>query len=52
MKEKIKKEKFQLSDDISDEAKDLLSKMIHQDPSQRISALDALNHNWLKSAMV
>lgn len=52
LKEMIKKEKFQLSDDISDEAKDLLSKMIHQDPSQRISALDALNHNWLKSAMV
>jgi calcium-dependent protein kinase len=32
--------------DISNEAKDLLEKMLHKDPLKRISAIDAMNHKW------
>eukprot|EP00347_Sterkiella_histriomuscorum_P002144 403369302 len=34
--------------DISDDAKDLVSKMLLKDPIQRISAGAALSHRWLK----
>ena len=31
---------------VSDEAKDLVRLMLHDDPTQRISAEDALKHAW------
>lgn len=31
---------------VSDEAKDLISKMLQKDPTKRICAVDALNHSW------
>lgn len=34
--------------DVSDEAKDLVAKMLVTDPDQRISAGEALRHPWLK----
>ena len=37
-------------DDISSEAKDLITKMLNPDPSVRISAKDALHHRWLYNA--
>ncbi|CAG9321820.1 unnamed protein product [Blepharisma stoltei] len=37
-------------DNISFEAKDLISKMLTIDPSRRISAKDALRHTWLSKA--
>jgi len=33
---------------ISDEAKDLISRMLQKDPSKRISAIDALDHIWFE----
>ena len=33
---------------ISAEAKDLIKQMLTFDPNQRITALDALNHEWIK----
>jgi calcium-dependent protein kinase len=33
---------------ISEEAKDFIRKMLTYDPSQRISAEEALNHTWIK----
>jgi calcium-dependent protein kinase len=33
---------------ISAEAKDLIKQMLTLDPTQRITALDALNHEWIK----
>lgn len=35
-------------DDISEDAKDLVRKMLEYDPSKRISASDALQHTWIK----
>ena len=32
---------------ISESAKDLLNKMLHKDPEQRISATECLEHSWL-----
>ena len=34
--------------DISNEAKDLVGKLLTYDPDKRISAIDALNHPWIK----
>lgn len=34
--------------DISNEAMELISKMLVKDPSKRISAQDAINHTWFK----
>ena len=34
-------------DEISDQAKDLIVKMLALDPDQRISAVDALSHEWI-----
>ena len=33
---------------VSDQAKDLVSKLLTYDPAKRISALDALNHPWIQ----
>ena len=33
---------------ISAEAKDLIKQMLTFDPNQRITALEALNHEWIK----
>jgi len=33
---------------ISDEAKDLLTKLLDKNPSQRISCETALNHPWIQ----
>lgn len=35
-------------DEVSDEAKDLVSKLLVTDPDRRISAADSLRHKWLK----
>ena len=36
-------------DDVSEEAKDLVTKLLKYDPSERISALEAINHPWIQS---
>lgn len=36
-------------EDISDDAKDLVKKMLEYDPSKRISANDALQHKWIRT---
>lgn len=36
--------------EISDEAKDLITKMLSKDPAKRLSILDALNHPWFEIA--
>lgn len=41
--------KFKLPNDVSGDCKDLLRKMIEKDPKIRISASDALNHDWIKN---
>lgn len=35
-------------DEVSDEAKDLVRKLLTFDPAKRISAADALQHPWIK----
>ena len=35
-------------DNISDESRDLISKLLRKNPAKRISALNALNHPWIK----
>ena len=35
---------------ISGDCKDLLQKMIEKDPKKRISAKEALNHEWIKNS--
>lgn len=45
---KIKKGKFNLDVDISDECKDLLKKMICVDTSKRINMEEAINHKWIQ----
>lgn len=49
---KIKAGKFTFPDEewdvVSDEAKELIKKMLTFNPSDRISASDSLNHSWLK----
>lgn len=37
-------------DNISADAKDLLSKMLTYDPEERISAAEALQHPWISGA--
>lgn len=34
--------------DVSDEAKDLVRKLLTYDPNKRPSALEAYNHPWIK----
>lgn len=34
--------------DVSDDAKDLVKKLLTYDPDKRTNALDALNHQWIK----
>jgi calcium/calmodulin-dependent protein kinase I len=51
---KIVAGKFDFDDDewkeISDEAKDLVTKLLVLDPSKRITAADAVRHEWLKAS--
>ena len=35
-------------DTVSDEAKDLVSKMLNKDPKKRLSAEDCLSHEWFQ----
>lgn len=37
-------------DDISEEAKDLVKKLLVLDPDHRVTAMDALRHPWLKTS--
>ena len=46
---KIKKGKFEKPKSISDEAIDLINKMITVDPRKRISARDATSHPWFST---
>ena len=41
-----------LWEQISDQAKDLVCKMLDKDPDQRVSATEALNHPWFKKVAV
>jgi calcium-dependent protein kinase len=54
--EKIKKGQFDLEikplDKISKEAKDLITSLLEYDPSKRISAEQALNHEWFKNHQI
>ena len=36
-------------DEVSEEAKDLVTKLLKYNPDQRISALDAMNHPWIQT---
>lgn len=50
----IKKARYSLENEIwetiSDDAKDLLGKLLIKDPSSRLSAQEALDHAWFKTA--
>ena len=52
LKEKILEGKYDLEsppfDKISKNAKDLITKLLNEDPKKRISAEEALNHPWFK----
>jgi len=55
--QKVKKAKFRFDEEdwskISEDAKDLIRKMLVKDPSERISAAEALKHPWMtKNAAV
>ena len=41
--------KFKLPSDVSGDCKDLLRQMIEKDPKKRITAADALHHDWIKN---
>jgi calcium-dependent protein kinase len=41
--------KFKIPSDVSGDCKDLLKKMIEKDPKARITASEALNHDWIKN---
>lgn len=36
-------------DDVSEEAKDIVKRLLAYDPAKRISAADALQHKWIKT---
>lgn len=46
----IYKDIFKLGNEISDLAKDLIKKLMCYDPDQRLSAKDALLHEWINNA--
>lgn len=52
----IKTGKFDISsppfDNVSDEAKDLIQKMLKMDPAERINASNALNHPWFQNLKI
>lgn len=37
-----------LKDNVSDDARDLLKKLLRRDPAKRLTALQALDHPWVK----
>lgn len=39
-------------DDVSEDAKDLVRKLLTYDPTKRISAGDALQHKWIRTMAV
>ena len=43
----VRKGKFNLPLTLSEDARDLLSKMIVVDPNKRITAFEALKHPWI-----
>ena len=43
---------FRFPDGLSEKAKDLISKMLTRRPADRISALNALNHGWVRVALL
>ena len=42
---------FRFPDGLSEKAKDLMSKMLTRRPADRISALNALNHGWVRLSL-
>ena len=53
--EAVKKGEYQIEggvwNEVSEEAKDLIVKMLIKDPEHRISAIDAVNHQWFAEAL-
>jgi calcium-dependent protein kinase len=45
---KIKSGKFSIPSRVSEDAKDLIKKMIKVSPRERITAADIMNHPWMK----
>jgi serine/threonine protein kinase len=41
------KAKYTLKDDISSEARDLLTRLLEKDPNKRITIAEILDHKWL-----
>ena len=47
LREQVNAGVYYINENISDKAKDLISRLLEINPTERISALDALNHPWL-----
>ena len=46
----ILKGKFTMKEDVSEEARDLLTKILQSDPKQRISEQEILSHPWMQTS--